>query len=120
MRFQPILVAALASTVAALAQRDFANVEIKATPVSKTVWMLEGAGGNIGVSAGPDGVLVVDDQFAPLAEKITAKLKELNAAAPRFVLNTHWHGDHTGGNAFFGSKGANIIASANVRERLSK
>jgi len=120
MKLQPILVAALASTVAALAQRDFANVEIKATPVSKTVWMLEGAGGNIGVSAGPDGVLVVDDQFAPLAEKITAKLKELNPAAPRFVLNTHWHGDHTGGNAFFGSKGANIIASANVRERLSK
>jgi glyoxylase-like metal-dependent hydrolase (beta-lactamase superfamily II) len=110
----------LVISVPALAQRDFANVEIKSTPVSKTVYMLEGAGGNIGVSAGPDGVLVVDDQFAPLAEKITAKLKELNPTAPRFVLNTHCHGDHTGGNAHFGSLGANIIASANVRERLSK
>lgn len=120
MKCLPLFLGALVTSVPALAQRDFANVEIRSTPVSKTVHMLEGAGGNIGVSAGPDGVLVVDDQFAPLAEKITAKLKELNPTAPRFVLNTHWHGDHTGGNAHFGSQGANIIASANVRERLAK
>ena len=110
----------LVATLTLTAQRDFSQVEIKALPVSGTVSMLEGAGGNIGVSAGPDGVLIVDDQFAPLAEKIAAKLKELNPASPRFVLNTHWHGDHTGGNAFFGERGANIIAHANVRKRLSE
>lgn len=110
----------LVTTLTLTAQRDFSQVEIKAIPVSGTVSMLEGAGGNIGVSAGPDGVLIVDDQFAPLAEKIAAKLKELNPAAPRFVLNTHWHADHTGGNAYFGERGANIIAHANVRKRLSE
>lgn len=120
MHFQLPLIVGLATAFTAFAQRDFANVEIKATPVAKTVFMLEGAGGNIGVSAGPDGVLIVDDQFAPLAEKIAAKVKSLNPAAPRFLLNTHWHGDHTGGNAFFGEKGANIIASANVRRRLAE
>jgi glyoxylase-like metal-dependent hydrolase (beta-lactamase superfamily II) len=120
MRFPALLVAGLASSVVvAWAQRDFSKVEIKATPVAGTVFMLEGAGGNIGVSAGPDGVLIVDDQFAPLAAKIAAKVKELNPAAPRFLLNTHWHGDHTGGNAFFGEKGANIVAHANVRKRLA-
>jgi cyclase len=114
------LVAGLLLGVTAVAQRDFDQVQIKAVPVAGSVTMLEGAGGNIGVSAGPDGVLIVDDQFAPLAEKISAKLKELNPAAPRFVLNTHWHGDHTGGNAFFGERGANIIAHANVRKRLAE
>lgn len=119
MHFKLPLVLGLATAFTAFAQGNFDNVQIKATPVAKTVFMLEGAGGNIGVSAGPDGVLIVDDQFAPLAEKIAAKVKELNPAAPRFLLNTHWHGDHTGGNAFFGEKGANIIASANVRKRLA-
>ncbi len=83
MRSAPIsALVFVASALTALAQGNYANVEIKATPVAKTVFMLEGAGGNIGVSAGPDGVLVVDDQFAPLAEKIAAKLKELNPAPP--------------------------------------
>jgi cyclase len=103
----------------AFAQRDFANVEIKAIPVAKNIYMLEGAGGNIGVSVGSDGLLIVDDQFAPLAGKIDAKLKELNPGKLRFLLNTHWHGDHTGGNAYFGEQGANIVASANVRKRLA-
>jgi cyclase len=81
--------------------------------------MLEGSGGNIGVSAGPDGLLIVDDQFLPLAQKIDAALQKLEAGAPlKFVLNTHWHGDHTGGNPFFGRK-ASIIAHANVRKRLA-
>lgn len=103
-----------------LAQRNFDQVEIQATPVAGRVHLLTGSGGNIGVSAGPDGVLIVDDQFAPLAAKISAKLKELDPAPPRFVLNTHWHGDHTGGNAAFGSAGSTIIARSEVRERLSK
>ena len=80
--------------------------------------MLEGAGGNIGVSVGPDGILIVDDQFAPLADKIRAALKTIDQGKLRFILNTHWHGDHTGSNAAFGPE-ATIIAHDNVRKRLS-
>lgn len=110
---------ACAAAVAGLAQQNFDNVQIKATHVAGNVHMLEGAGGNIGVSTGPDGLLIVDDQFAPLAEKIDATLEKLEAGGPlKFVLNTHWHGDHTGGNAFFGRK-ASIIAHTNVRKRLA-
>jgi cyclase len=105
--------------IRAQAQRDFANVQIQTIPVAKNIYMLEGAGGNIGVSVGADGILIVDDQFAPLAEKIGSALKELNPGKLKFVLNTHWHGDHTGGNAHFGSKEANIVAHANVRKRLA-
>lgn len=103
---------------AATAQQDFSKVEIKATLVAKNIYMLEGAGGNIGVSVGPDGVLIVDDQFAPLADKIAAALQQLNPGKLKFVLNTHHHGDHTGGNAAFGAKEATIVAQANVRQRL--
>lgn len=98
--------------------RDFSKVEVKATKVAGNVYMLEGAGGNIGVSAGSDGILIVDDQFAPLAEKIRAALKGLGSGKLSFVLNTHWHGDHTGGNEVFGRE-ATIIAHDNVRKRLS-
>jgi glyoxylase-like metal-dependent hydrolase (beta-lactamase superfamily II) len=100
------------------AQQDFSKVEIKATHVSGNIHMLEGAGGNIAVSTGPDGLLIVDDQFAPLAEKIEAALAKLGPGRLKFVLNTHFHGDHTGGNAHFG-KEATIIAQTNVRKRLS-
>ena len=99
-------------------QQDFSKVEIKATKVAGNVYMLEGSGGNIGVSVGPDGILIVDDQFAPLADKIRAALKGLNQGKLRFILNTHWHGDHTGGNVVFGPE-APIIAHDNVRKRLS-
>jgi glyoxylase-like metal-dependent hydrolase (beta-lactamase superfamily II) len=108
----------LAAAGTALAQRDFGNVQIKATPVAGNIHMLEGSGGNIAVSTGPDGVLMVDDQFAPLAEKIAAAIEKLDQGPIKFVLNTHWHGDHTGGNAYFGKK-ASIIAHANVRKRLA-
>ena len=97
--------------------RDFAKVEIITTHVAGNIYMLEGAGGNIGVSVGPDGLLMVDDQFAPLSEKIRAALDKLGKGQLRFLLNTHWHGDHTGGNAAFG-KEATIIAHTNVRKRL--
>jgi glyoxylase-like metal-dependent hydrolase (beta-lactamase superfamily II) len=100
------------------AQTDFSKVEIKATKISGNVYMLEGSGGNIGVSVGPDGILIVDDQFAPLADKIRAALKGLNQGKLRFILNTHWHGDHTGGNVVFGPE-APIIAHDNVRKRLA-
>ena len=99
-------------------QRDMSQVQIKTTKVAGSVYMLEGAGGNIGVTAGPDGLLIVDDQFAPLAEKIRAALKQLNPGSLKFVLNTHWHGDHTSGNAQFGRE-ATIVAHDNVRKRLA-
>lgn len=102
----------------ARAQQDFSKVQMKATKVSGNIYMLEGAGGNIGVSAGTDGLLIVDDQFAPLADKIRAALKEINPGQLRFVLNTHYHGDHTGSNPIFG-KEATIIAHDNVRRRLA-
>src|SRR5919206_1792677 len=98
-------------------QQDFSGVEIKTTKAAGNVYMLEGAGGNIGVIAGPDGLLIVDDQFAPLAEKIRAALKAINPGPLRFVLNTHWHFDHTGSNAVF-SREAALVAHSNVRRRL--
>jgi cyclase len=98
--------------------QDFSKVEVKSTKVAGNVYMLEGAGGNIGVSVGSDGILIVDDQFAPLADKIKAALKTLGEGKLKFVLNTHWHGDHTGGNAAFGPE-APIIAHDNVRKRLA-
>ncbi|NOT59491.1 MAG: MBL fold metallo-hydrolase [Acidobacteria bacterium] len=99
-------------------QQDFSKVEIKTTKVAGNVYMLEGSGGNIGVSVGNDGVLIVDDQFAPLAEKIRAALEKLTQLRLRFVLNTHHHGDHTGGNEVFGET-ATIVAHSNVRKRLA-
>jgi len=101
------------------AQQDFSKVEIKATRVAGSVYMLEGAGGNIGVCAGEDGIVIVDDQFAPLASKIREALKGINDKPLKFVINTHFHGDHTGGNAEF-SKEATIIAHENVRKRLQQ
>ena len=104
---------------AAAQQRDLSAVQIKATKVDGNVYMLEGAGGNIGVSAGGDGVLIVDDQFAPLADKIRAALKQINPGPLRFVLNTHFHSDHTGSNVVFG-KESTIVAHDNVRKRLAE
>jgi len=120
MKAHSLLALALALIApAALAQRDFANIEIKVLPVAKNIYMLEGSGGNIGVSIGADGNLMVDDQFAPLADKIDAALQKLNPGKLKFLLNTHHHGDHTGGNAAFGAKDATIIAQSNVRKRLA-
>jgi glyoxylase-like metal-dependent hydrolase (beta-lactamase superfamily II) len=99
----------------AFAQQDFSKVEIKVVPVSKNIYMLEGSGGNIGVSVGDDGILIVDDQYAPLAEKIEAALQKLNPGKLKFVLNTHHHGDHTGGNAAFGAGDATIVRRAMSR-----
>jgi glyoxylase-like metal-dependent hydrolase (beta-lactamase superfamily II) len=113
-----VLVFLLFLPILVVAQDDFSKVEIKATKVNGNVYMLEGSGGNIGVSVGADGILIVDDQFAPLADKIKAALKTLGEGKLKFILNTHWHGDHTGGNAQFGTE-APIIAHDNVRKRMS-
>jgi len=101
----------------ALAQQDFSKVEIKVTKVAGTVYMLQGSGGNIGVSVGDDGILIVDDEFAPLVPKIKAALAGISNKPIKFILNTHYHGDHTGGNVEF-SKDGPIIAHENVRKRL--
>jgi glyoxylase-like metal-dependent hydrolase (beta-lactamase superfamily II) len=101
-----------------MAQDDFSKVEVKATKVAGTVYMLTGAGGNIGVSVGEDGMVLVDDQYAALAPKIEAALKTISTKPLRFVLNTHYHGDHTGGNGYFG-RNATILAQENVRKRMT-
>jgi cyclase len=100
--------------------QDFSKVQMKVTKVSGNIYMLEGAGGNIAASVGEDGIVIVDDEFAPLAEKIGAALKNLGITDKpvRFVINTHYHGDHTGGNANFAKDGSTLIAQDNVRKRL--
>jgi len=118
MRKLIIAVAVLFVPLVMSGQQDFSKVEIKVQKVAGNVYMLQGAGGNIGVSAGDDGIVIVDDQYAPLAPKIQAALKGIADKPLRFVLNTHWHGDHTGGNPVF-SQQAPIIAQENVRKRLA-
>jgi glyoxylase-like metal-dependent hydrolase (beta-lactamase superfamily II) len=104
----------------ALAQdEDFSKVQMKVTKVAGNVYMLEGSGGNIGASVGDDGIVIVDDQFAPLADKIKAALKGITDKPVRFVINTHYHFDHTGGNEIF-QKDAPVIAHDNVRKRLEE
>lgn len=111
--------AASASAAPPPAESDeFAKVEIKVEKVAGTVYLIEGAGGNIAVSVGEDGIVIVDDQFAPLAPKIEAALRGITDRPVRFVLNTHWHFDHTSGNAVFGAR-APIVAHENVRKRLA-
>ncbi len=112
-----LLAASGAAPGAASGQQDFSDVRITTSPVAGAVSMLEGRGGNIGVSAGPDGLLIIDDQFEPLAARIRAALDALGSGGPRLLINTHWHGDHTGGNAVFGQD-AVIVAQDNVRRRL--
>lgn len=118
MKRNVVLMVLVASAAWAQGGRDLSKVEVKATKVSGNVYVLEGAGGNIGVSAGEDGILLIDDQFAPLAPKIEKAIKPLSKKPVRFVLNTHFHGDHTGGNEVFG-KSAPVIAHENVRVRLA-
>lgn len=98
--------------------QDFSKVEIKTIKVSGNIYMLQGAGGNIGVSVGPDGILIVDDQYAPLADRIKVALKNLGDGKLKFILNTHYHGDHTGSNPIFGPE-APIISQTNARKRLT-
>ena len=101
-------------------QPDFSQVQIKTTKVASNFYTLEGQGGTIGVLTGPDGVLMVDAQFAPLSDKIVAAIKQISDVRIRFLVNTHVHGDHTGGNENIGKLGAAIIARENLRTRLAK
>ena len=112
-----LLAGSLIASGQLLAQADYSNVNIQTIPVRGNISMLIGAGGNIGVSAGDDGILIIDDQFAPLADKIRAAIADLGSDTPKFLLNTHFHGDHTGSNADFGMNSI-IVAHENVRSRL--
>ena len=118
--YRSLLPAALlvAATVSLHAQ-DMSKVEVKATKVAGTVYMITGAGGNIGVSVGEDGIIMVDDQYAPVVPKIEAALKSISDKPLRFIINTHYHPDHTGGNEQLG-KSAPIVAQENVRKRLKE
>jgi cyclase len=118
MRALP-LVLLLASGTAFAQEPDFSKVEIKTTKLTDQLYVLEGMGGNIAVSVGEDGVILVDDQFAPLSPKILAAVAKLSKKPLRFVINTHWHGDHVGGNENMTGAGAVIVAHENVRKRMS-
>ena len=122
MRFVLLAIGAFAASALAVAaaheNQSETDVQIKSTQVAGTVYMLEGQGGNIGACVGEDGILIVDDQFARLAEKIRAALTELNPGPIQFILNTHHHGDHVGGNPVFGKEGT-IIAHENVFKRVT-
>jgi glyoxylase-like metal-dependent hydrolase (beta-lactamase superfamily II) len=109
----------LATGIARGQQEDFSKITIKTTKLADGMYMLEGSGGNIGVSVGDDGVILVDDQFAPLTPKIQEAVSKITPRPIRFVINTHWHGDHVGGNENLGTAGAVIVAHDNVRKRMS-
>lgn len=114
------LAAGLLASAPVQAQEDrFAAVEIKTQKVAEGIYMLTGEGGNIGVSVGADGVFMIDDQFAPLSEKIKAAVAALSDQPIRFLINTHWHYDHTGGNELLAGEGVVIVAHHNVRKRMS-
>lgn len=114
-----LLVILISMALPSYAARDFSTVEIKAQPVAGGVYMLAGSGGNIGVLATNEGLVLIDDQFAPLAAKIEAAMKSTNSAPLKYIVNTHYHGDHTGSNGHFG-KQAPIFAHTNVRKRVKE
>ena len=120
-----ITLAALAGTAllfagAANAQApDFSKVEIKTTDLGNKTYMLEGQGGNITVAVGTDGIIMVDSQFAPLHDKIKAAVEKISPLPVKYLINTHYHGDHTGGNALFHKDGATVVAQDNIRTRLA-
>ena len=118
----PLLVVCLSIAFATgvFAQQDFSKVEIKTTKLAGNLYSLEGQGGAIGVLTGPDGILMVDSQFAPLTERIVAAIKAIDPGPIRYLINTHVHGDHTGGNANLGAMGVTIIARPQLRARLEK
>jgi glyoxylase-like metal-dependent hydrolase (beta-lactamase superfamily II) len=114
-----LFVATLVGAMPGTAQQDFSSVEIRVTRVADGIYMLMGSGGSIGLSVGADGAFIVDDQFAPLTDKIKAAISTVTDEPVRWVLNTHWHGDHTGGNENMGSGGALIVAHDNVYKRMN-
>lgn len=119
MRYCILIMTLLAATTSD-AQSRFDKVEILPTKLTDQVYMLQGAGGNIGVILGDEGITLIDDQYAPLSAKIISALRELSDGPIQYVINTHHHGDHTGGNENMAAEGATIIAHRRVRERLAE
>lgn len=116
--FLRILLITLLSNSSLYAFQEMKDVEVKITPVKDNIYMLQGAGGNIGVLTGEDGIFMIDDQFAALSSKIKAALNTISDQPVKYLVNSHHHGDHTGGNANFQDDGALIFAHENVRKRL--
>src|SRR6267154_6598661 len=119
-----LALAALAATTAlfvtaANAQQDLSKVEIKTTDLGNKTYRLEGAGGNITIAVGSDGIIMIDSQFAPLSDKIKAAIKAISPLPVKYLVNTHFHGDHTGGNDNFAKDGAIVVAHDNIRVRLA-
>src|SRR5688572_23260485 len=118
-RFATLLALSAVLALPASAQQDLSRVEIRIEQLAPGVAVLFGAGGNIGLSYGEDGTVIVDDQYAPLTPKILAAIATLDPDPVRFVINTHWHSDHSGGNENLGRQGAVILANENVRVRMA-
>ena len=123
MKYYGIAAMSLAAalfTAPALAQgqQDFSKVQVKTTNLGNNTYMLEGAGGNVTVAVGTNGVIIVDSQFAPMHDKLKAAISAITNQPVKYLINTHYHGDHTGGNAAFGKEGAIIVAQENVKKRL--
>ena len=119
MRSRLAAVLVLLAAPALAQQQDFSKVEVKAEKVADGIYMLTGSGGNMGLSVGKSGTYLIDDQFAPLTDKILAAIRAITPDPVRFVVNTHWHFDHTGGNENLGKAGALLVAHENVRRRMS-
>ncbi len=116
---RPLAMLAVALCSASAAAQNFDKVQIKTEKLSETSYMLTGAGGNMGLSVGEDAVFLVDDQYAPMSPKIRAAIATVSKKPVKFVVNTHWHDDHTGGNEAFGKSDTVIVAHENVRKRMS-
>src|SRR5271168_2281073 len=119
-----IKLAALAGAVAFASaayaqQQDFSKVEIKTTDLGNKTYMLQGQGGNITIAVGTDGIIMVDSEFAPLHDKIKAAIEKISPLPIKYLIDTHFHGDHTGGNALFHKDGATVVAEDNIRVRLA-
>ncbi len=111
--------ALIAANVNAAQQQDFSNVEVKTTDLGRNTYMLEGAGGNVTIAVGTDGVIMVDAQFAPMHDKLKAAIAKVTNQPVKYLINTHYHGDHTGGNAAFGKEGVTIVAHQNLKDKLA-
>src|ERR1700731_5368331 len=118
-----IILAGLATTALfaapAFAQQDFSKVEVKVTDLGNKTYMLEGAGGNVTIAVGSDGIIMVDTQFAPMHDKLKAAIEKISPLPVKYLINTHYHGDHTGGNAAFHKDGATVVGQDNIRVRLA-
>jgi glyoxylase-like metal-dependent hydrolase (beta-lactamase superfamily II) len=112
-------IAIIAAGANAAQQQDFSKIEVKTTDLGKNTYMLEGAGGNVTIAVGTDGIIMVDAQFAPMHDKLKAAIAKVTDKPVKYLINTHYHGDHTGGNAAFAKDGATIVGQTNLKDALA-